>query len=94
MKKNTLLITIFIGLALLCAACGSRQFLLIEGDECRAHLTLARRSTVQIGNHDERHHFAFRLVTVINLLRQFIQRRSKDIHSFVLPFQASGDGDQ
>ena len=66
----------------------------IVGHEDGTHLTFAGRSTVQIRDHDEGHNLPLHLTTMVDLLRQFIQRGSKDIDAFVLPFLASGDADK
>ena len=55
------------------------------------YLSFAGRRTVKVRYHHKCHYLTFRLVTVVNLLCQFVQRGGEDINPFVLPFLPSGD---
>ena len=57
--------------------------------EHRTHLAFARRSTIQVRNHDEGHHLFLRLVAMVYLLRQLIQGHREHIDSFVFHLQPS-----
>ena len=66
----------------------------IIGHKHRTHFAFARRGSIQIRDHHKRYHFALLLVTMVNLLCQFVQRRSEHIDAFVFPFLTSGDSNK